>query len=286
MPGESLYGSQQSRFARLLEQRELRRPDEVARALRARLLSGLRGRVIEIGCGDGRAFEHYPSEVEAVLAVEPDPVARAAAEQRAVTAAVPIEVVAGFADELPANDGTFDAAIAVWVFCSVPDPASALREISRVLIPRGELRFYEHVRSPHRAFRGLQYVIDSLYWTRALGGCRTTRDTESTIRAAGFRIVSLEHGFHSSSLLTITSAPYILGTAEKQVSGEGRNRAASFNALARARDERPAPSATRQAKRPGSQLWSARGTRCPGSDSLSAAEVPRPQRFRVGRSLY
>src|SRR5213078_2657120 len=58
--------------------------------------------------------------------------------------------------------------------------------------PAWRVTFYEHVRSPHRAFRGLQYLIDSLYWTRALGGCRTTRDTERTIRAAGFRIVSLE----------------------------------------------------------------------------------------------
>jgi ubiquinone/menaquinone biosynthesis C-methylase UbiE len=212
----SLYGPHQSRFARLLEERELRRPDAVARALRARLLSGLRGRVIEIGCGDGRAFEHYPSEVEAVLAVEPDPVARATAEQRAAAAGVPIEVVEGFGEQLPARDQTYDAAVAIWVLCSVPDPASALREISRVLVARGEFRFYEHVRSPHLAFRGLQRAIDSLYWTRALGGCRTTRDTESTIRASGFRVVTLERGFHSSSLLTVTSAPYILGVAQKE----------------------------------------------------------------------
>jgi SAM-dependent methyltransferase len=212
----SLYGPRQSRFARLLEERELRRPDPVARALRARLLGGLRGRVIEIGCGDGRAFEHYPSEVEAVLAVEPDPVARATAEQHAAAAGVPIEVVAGSAEQLPGQDQTFDAAVAIWVLCSVPDPASALREISRVLVPRGEFRFYEHVRSPHLAFRGLQRVIDALYWTRALGGCRTTRDTESTIRASDLRVISLERGFHSSSLLTVTSAPYILGAAQNE----------------------------------------------------------------------
>jgi hypothetical protein len=72
------------------------------------------------------------------------------------------------------------------------------------------------VRSPHLAFRGLQHAIDSLYWTRALGGCRTTRDPESTIRASDLRVVSLERGFHSSSLLTLTSAPYILGVAQKE----------------------------------------------------------------------
>jgi ubiquinone/menaquinone biosynthesis C-methylase UbiE len=217
----SLYGPRQSRFARVLERRELRRPDPIARELRRRLLSGLRGRVIEIGCGDGRAFELYPSEVEAVLAIEPDPVARAIAADRATAAVVPIEVVDGSAERLPAPDRAFDAVVAIWVLCSVPDPTEALREIGRVLTPHGEFRFYEHVRSPHKTFRALQHAIDSLYWARALGGCRTTRDTETAIRAGGFRFVPLEHGFHSSALLTITSAPYILGVA-RQEPGEVR----------------------------------------------------------------
>jgi SAM-dependent methyltransferase len=208
-----LYGPQQSRFARYLERRELRRPDPVARELRRRLLAGLRGRVIEVGCGDGRVFELYPPEVTGVLAVEPDPTARTVAAERARDAAVPIDVVGGDAATLPAEDGAFDAAVVVWVLCSVPDPAAALRELRRVLAPGGELRFYEHVRSTHAAFRVLQHAADALFWTRALGGCQTTRDTAAVIRGAGFRIDTIERGFHSSSLLTITSAPYVLGTA-------------------------------------------------------------------------
>jgi len=169
--------------------------------------------VIEVGCGDGRAFELYPTSVEAVLAVEPDPVARAVAEERAADAAVPIEVAGGVAEALPADDGAFDAAVAVWVLCSVSDPGAALGELRRVLKPGGELRFYEHVRSENAAFGLLQRGVDALFWTRALGGCRTTRDTETAIRAAGFRVDELERGFHSSSLLTITSAPHVLGVA-------------------------------------------------------------------------
>jgi hypothetical protein len=57
--------------------------------------------------------------------------------------------------------------------------------------------------------------VDGLFWTRALGGCRTTRDTEAAIRAAGFEFDRIERGFQSSSLLTITAAPYILGVARK-----------------------------------------------------------------------
>ncbi|MGH3035701.1 MAG: class I SAM-dependent methyltransferase [Gaiellaceae bacterium] len=210
---ETLYGPGQSRFARFLERREERRPDPVARELRRRVLAGLGGQVFELGCGDGRAFDLYRPGVERVLAVEPDPTAREVAAGRARDAAVPIEVVDGDATALPAEDSTFDAAVLVWVLCSVRDPAAALRELRRVLRPGGELRFYEHVRSPHALFRGLQRAADRLFWTQALGGCETTRDTAAGIPAAGFELVTIERGFHSSSLLTITSAPYILGTA-------------------------------------------------------------------------
>jgi ubiquinone/menaquinone biosynthesis C-methylase UbiE len=169
--------------------------------------------VIEVGSGDGRSFEHYPPEVEHVLAVEPDPTARTAATERARAASVRVEIVNGDSAALPAADGSFDAAVVMGVLCTVPDPAAALGELRRVLVPGGELRFWEHVRSRNPVFRGLQRAFDGLFWTRALGGCETTRDTEAEISAARFRFTALDRGFHSSSLATITSAPYILGAA-------------------------------------------------------------------------
>ena len=169
--------------------------------------------MIEVGAGDGRSFEHYPPEVERLLAVEPDPLARGRAAERARAASVHVEIVAGLADALPAEDASFDAAVVMGVLCSVPDVPGALRELRRVLVPGGELRFWEHVRSRNPAFRGLQRGVDRLFWTRALGGCETNRDTEAAIRAAGFEPHELEHGFHSSSWLTVTSAPYVLGAA-------------------------------------------------------------------------
>jgi SAM-dependent methyltransferase len=210
-----LYGPQQSRFASYLERRERRRPDLVAQDLRRRLLAGLSGNVIEVGAGDGRSFAHYPPEVERLLAVEPDPTARESAVARGRDVGLPVEVVAGVAEGLPAADGAFDAAVVMGVLCSVPDPAAALRELRRVLRPGGELRFWEHVRAGNAAFRVVQRAADRLFWTRALGGCETTRDTEGAIRAAGFRIVELERGFHSSALVTITCAPYVLGIARR-----------------------------------------------------------------------
>jgi SAM-dependent methyltransferase len=211
----TLYGPQQSRFARFLERREQRRPDLIAQDIRRRVLSGLRGDVIEVGSGDGRSFEHYPPELARLLAVEPDPAARATAAPRAADRPFPIEIVEGDAAALPAGDAAFDAAVVMGLLCSVPDPAAALAELRRVLKPGGELRFWEHVRSGNAAFRGVQHAVDRLFWTKALGGCETTRDTLAAIRAAGFEVDRVDHGFHSSSLLTITSAPYVLGVARR-----------------------------------------------------------------------
>jgi len=213
--GSTLYGPQQSRFARFLERREERRPDPGAHELRRRLLAGLEGRVLEVGSGDGRSFEHYPPEVTTLLAVEPDPTARESAAGRARVAAVPIEIVGGVAERLPAEDGSFDVVVVMGVLCSVGDPAVVLEELRRVLLPGGELRFWEHVRSRHIWFRAVQRIVDRLFWTRALGGCETTRDTEAAIREAGFEFERLARGFHSSSVLTITSAPYIHGLAKR-----------------------------------------------------------------------
>lgn len=114
---------------------------------RAELLSGLTGAVVELGCGNGLNFAHYPETVTRVLAVEPDPYLRALAEQAAAQVKTPIDVVDAVAEHIPAGDGTFDAAVASLMLCSVPDQHTALREVHRVLKPGGQLRFLEHVRA-------------------------------------------------------------------------------------------------------------------------------------------
>src|SRR5271166_2836637 len=68
---------------------------------RAELLSGLRGRVLEVGAGDGRNFGHYPAEVSEVVAVEPEPYLRDLAFDAARRAPVAITVLDGTAELLP-----------------------------------------------------------------------------------------------------------------------------------------------------------------------------------------
>jgi ubiquinone/menaquinone biosynthesis C-methylase UbiE len=184
---------------------------------RRRLLTSLRGDVIEIGAGHGRNFAHYPASVSSVLAVEPDDTLRALAERAAERVAVPIRVVAAHADALPAADGSMDAAVLSLVLCSVPDPAGALAEIGRVLKPGGELHYYEHVRSDHPVYGFLEDAVTPLY-SRVAGGCHLNRDIGRLIRAAGFEVVDEERfGFRPTRFAPSTA--HLLGRAATAPAG-------------------------------------------------------------------
>ena len=174
-------------FARLWSVMSRHEPAEIRRH-RDEMLAGLSGRVIELGAGAGSNFAHYPSTVEYVVAVEPEPYLRERARAAAAGANVSIEVLDGVADRLPAEDCSFDAAVACLVLCTVPDQASALAELRRVLRPGGELRFYEHVRSDLPALALSQRAVDRVFWPRAFGGCHTSRDTPAASAAAGFEV--------------------------------------------------------------------------------------------------
>src|SRR5256885_7028250 len=93
---------------------------------RKRLVAGLRGRVIEVGAGNGLNFPSYPDTVDEVLAVEPEPLLRKAALENAREAPVRVQVVDGVSGRLPAGDASVDAGVASLVLCSVPDQERAL----------------------------------------------------------------------------------------------------------------------------------------------------------------
>lgn len=186
---------------------------------RTELLSGLTGRVIEIGAGTGPGFAHYGGEVTSVLAVEPEPHLRRLAGEAARRATVAVQVVDGVAARLPAGDGSCDAAVVSLVLCTVPDQAAALTEIARVLRPGGRLCFFEHVRAPSPWAHRAQRVLDATVWPLVSGGCHTGRDTETAIRAAGFCIDHLVRLGFADTHLPFPASTQILGTATRAAAG-------------------------------------------------------------------
>jgi ubiquinone/menaquinone biosynthesis C-methylase UbiE len=178
---------------------------------RTEALAPARGRVIEVGAGHGENFRLYPAAVTEVVAVEPEPYLRGKAIEVAASSTVPVRVVDGVADALPAADGEFDTAVASLVLCSVPDQGRALAELRRVLKPGGQLLFYEHViaEDPKRARRQRRLAP---VWRRIGGGCNLDRDTASAISAAGFEIERLRR-FDLD--VPMPTKPHIVGAARR-----------------------------------------------------------------------
>jgi ubiquinone/menaquinone biosynthesis C-methylase UbiE len=181
---------------------------------RRQLLAPLSGRVLELGAGTGRNFPHYPAAVDEVVALEPEPRLRREAERVAATARVPIRLLPGVADQLPADDASFDAAVASLVLCTVPDPVRALAELRRVLRPGGELHFYEHVRAEPGALRAIQRVAD-LVWPHIGGGCHASRETLAAIARAGFEIERVRRFKFRPSPIAAFVEPHVLGMARR-----------------------------------------------------------------------
>jgi SAM-dependent methyltransferase len=181
---------------------------------RQELLAGLRGRVVEVGAGNGLNFRHYPATVTEVVAVEPEAYLRRLAQAEAARAAVPVQVVNGTAEALPAGNGAFDAAVASLVLCSVRDQRRALAELWRVLRPGGQLRFYEHVRAQEPGFARVQRLVDGV-WPLLAGGCHTSRDTVAAIAAAGFQVDRCRRFWFPEARVPSPSAPHALGVAHR-----------------------------------------------------------------------
>lgn len=200
-------------FARLWTRAAAQLDRQGGAAHRRRLLAGLRGRVVEVGAGDGRSFAHYPDAVSEVLAVEPEPYLRDRAREAARAAPVPVTVTDGIAEALPAPDNAFDAAVAAVVLCSVADQHAALAEIRRVLRPGGRLRFFEHVVADGAVHRRLQRVLDATVWPRVAGGCHTARDTLTAIARSGFTVGDVERVRFPDGRMPTPTSPHVLGDA-------------------------------------------------------------------------
>jgi ubiquinone/menaquinone biosynthesis C-methylase UbiE len=156
-------------------------------AWRRRVAAQARGRVLEIGSGTGAQLRWYAPGTQ-VTALEPDEGMLARLQARAAGAAARVSVVGGRAEELPFADGSYDAAVSAFALCTVADPAAALAELRRVLVPGGALLLLEHVHLDWEPGRALQTAAAPA-WAAVAGGCRLDRDTVRTAAEAGFRLL-------------------------------------------------------------------------------------------------
>ena len=146
-------------------------------------------RLLEVGVGTGKNLPYYPEGVEAV-AIDISPKMLKRARKRAQKLKKPVALLPMDAQALAFPDEAFDAVVATFVFCSVPDPVLGLREINRVLKPHGRAVLLEHMR-PRSRWLGRLFDLFNPVAVR-LTGANINRRTVENVQKAGLEIETVK----------------------------------------------------------------------------------------------
>jgi ubiquinone/menaquinone biosynthesis C-methylase UbiE len=148
-----------------------------------------RGRVLEVAIGTGRNLAHYRPGVT-VTGIELSPAMLAIARSRAAELGIAAQLIEGDAQELPFKDNSFDTVVCALSLCSIPDPAVAIAEMRRVLVPGGRLLLFDHIGSSWPPVYAGQWLLGQL--TRRSAGEYLTRRQLPLVQAAGFEIAETQ----------------------------------------------------------------------------------------------
>ncbi len=176
------------------------------RHIRPVVFNEVRGarRILDCGVGTGRNIAYYPPEAE-VVGIDLCPGMLVQARRRARRLRRRVELVEANVCELPFADNSFDAAVATFLFCVLPDEAqsAALKEIARVVRPGGSLVLLEYVYSRSFRRRLVQKLLSP--WVEWAYGARFDRRTREHIGEAGL-VVSEDRFVHSDMIVMLTVA--------------------------------------------------------------------------------
>lgn len=176
---------------------------------RARCLTGLSGRVLEIGFGAGHNLAFYPDDVTEVMALEPSELARRISMERVERAPMPVSFVGLDGAQIPLDANSVDGIACTWTLCTIPEVERALDEMRRVLKPGGCLHFVEHGRSELGPVARWQDRLNPIQ-RRLAGGCNLNRQIDDLVESR-FDMLSLDR-FNMSGPRVLTST--YLGVAQ------------------------------------------------------------------------
>lgn len=147
------------------------------------------GRVLEVAIGTGLNLRHYSPDV-ALTGVDLSPEMLALARERAHRDGRAVELLEGDAQQLPVAEASYDTVVCALGLCSIPDPASAVAEMHRALVPGGTLLLLDHVASTRRLLYAAQRLVD--VGSVRFAGEHFTRRQLPLVEAAGFEVVETE----------------------------------------------------------------------------------------------
>ena len=150
------------------------------------------GVVLEIGIGSGLNLPFYnPEKVSKVIGVDPDDYMWKRSAKSRAKAAIEIERIGLSGEEIPLAKNMADTVVVTYSLCTIPNPVKALKEMTRILKPGGQILFTEHGKAPDANIHKWQNRIDP-YWKKIAGGCHSGRDIPELFRQAGLKFDTLE----------------------------------------------------------------------------------------------
>ncbi len=146
------------------------------------------GDVLEIGFGSGLNLAHYDSsKVRRIWGLEPSEGMRKLAVNPIAESGLDVELIDLPGEEIPLEDNSVDTVLITFTLCTIPEAATALDGMRRVLKPGGQLLFSEHGKAPDANVVKWQERMNPV-WKKFSGGCNMNRDIPALLDAAGLEI--------------------------------------------------------------------------------------------------
>jgi SAM-dependent methyltransferase len=147
--------------------------------------------VVELGPGAGANLRYLPAGTR-LIAIEPNQQMHDVLRRRAKKRGIDLDLRGLAGEKLDLPSASVDFVFSSLVLCSVDRPEQVLAEVRRVLRPGGRFACIEHVAAPVDSYiYGLQRIIKRP-WKWVFEGCDLCRDTNSTLRSAGFAQVDVQ----------------------------------------------------------------------------------------------
>jgi ubiquinone/menaquinone biosynthesis C-methylase UbiE len=173
------------------------------RKIRPQLFCGLSGRILDAGVGTGRNFPFYPAN-STVIGIDLSPAMLAHAQRRLAAATTAVELRQMDVTRLDFPNRYFDAAVATFLFCVLPDElqVAGMRELRRVTKPGGIIRCLEYTRPSGGLRRAMTHLWEPwVYWAYGAG---FDRQTERKAPEAGLKL--FESRFVHDELIKLLDA--------------------------------------------------------------------------------
>ena len=153
---------------------------ETLQQYRQQLLQDVSGDILEIGFGTGLNLPHYPSSVEEIVTIDPNPGMQKLARSRIAASNITVDNRVLNGESLPMADASFDSIVCTWTLCSISQVERAISEVHRLLKPGGKFFFIEHGVSGDKGIQAWQNLLTPIQKVIA-DGCHLNRNIKALV---------------------------------------------------------------------------------------------------------